>query len=106
MSSSPHWIDLEQLVLDTEGPQAGLGNVTLDVMDPRLDMLLEELRKAGQDPHPRADRLYTSRELDDFPWIMMVVATAGLSGGVNLRQPYDRTYACPTCGADATPTPR
>lgn len=88
---------------ETEGPLAGYGSVTLEVADPRLELLLEELRNAGQDPHPRADRVYSNKELDAFPWLTMTASTAGLAGGVTFGQPYDLSHACPTCGAGATP---
>jgi hypothetical protein len=38
-------------------------------------------------------------------WYLLRVTTAGLLGTVNLGQAYDRTNACPMCGAGARPVP-
>jgi hypothetical protein len=91
--------------LKTEGPVTGYGSVRLDATDPRLNLFLDELRKAGQNPRPRADRVYTRAELGRFPWLRMIVATAGLMGGAKVGQPYDQANTCPKCGSRAAPIP-
>lgn len=80
-------------------------SVTLDVNDERLPRLLRELERAGEKPHPRADRTYTRKELDTLEWLNLRIATAGLSGGANFDQPYDHSKACKECGAGAKPIP-
>jgi hypothetical protein len=75
--------------------------------DPRVQRLLSELyaqaEKLGDRPFVRLDRVYTKGELDAAEWLVMRTATAGLWGGVDYGQTYDRTEACGTCGAGAVP---
>jgi hypothetical protein len=70
-----------------------------------LVLLLDELEQLGASPGVRADREYTRRELDAFDWLVLRIRTAGLSGGINLQQPYDFAAACPLCGAGAAAIP-
>jgi hypothetical protein len=89
--------------LAPDGILAGSGSVTLPVDDRRLSLLIDELERIGEAPLVRAERTYTKQELDGFEWLNLRLRTPGLLGGFNLNQPYDRTAACPTCGAGARP---
>lgn len=51
----------------------------------------------------RVDRQFTRRELARADWLQLCVATAGLSGDVNLEQEFDHRTACPKCGVGAAP---
>jgi hypothetical protein len=86
-----------------EHPLAGLCTVTVPAGDDRVAVLQDELSRHGESASMRLDRKYSDQELDQFPWLQLTVATNGLMGGVNYRQPYDRVGACPTCGAGALP---
>ena len=90
---------------DEDTPVPGLCDVRLRVDDPRLASLVRELEALGEEVALRADREFTARELDASPWLRLVVKTAGLSGGSNLDQPFDRTRACRTCGAGSSAVP-
>lgn len=80
--------------LDPEGhPCAGFCSITVPAGDGRVAALQKELATLGESASMRLDRRYSNRELDQFPWLQLVVATAGLMGGVNYRQPYDRAGA-------------
>lgn len=84
-------------------PLAGVCSVTVAAGDSRVAVLREELARHGESPSVRLDRRYSSRELDQLPWLQLIVDTFGLMGGANYRQPYDRAGACQTCGAGASP---
>jgi hypothetical protein len=84
-------------------PLAGLCAITVVVGDGRVAVLQKELAAHGESASVRLERHYSDRELDQFPWLQLVVATNGLMGGANYRQPYDRARACRTCGAGASP---
>ncbi len=86
-----------------EHPLAGLCSVTVPAGDDRVAILRYELARHGESLSVRLDRRYSDRELDQSPWLQLTVATNGLMGGANYRQPYDRSRACPTCGAGAFP---
>jgi hypothetical protein len=83
-------------------PLAGLCSITVPAGDGRVAVLQDELARHGESASVRLDRHYSARELDKLPWVQLTVATAGLMGGANYRQPYDRTGACRTCGAGAS----
>jgi len=88
------------------GILAGLVSLTLDRSDPRYALLLDALRELGHDPFIRVDRHWTRTEIAQASLLRLKVATAGLLGGASLpRQAYNRTLACPTCGAGAEPIP-
>jgi hypothetical protein len=94
----------EVATLDPEGhPCAGMCSITVAAGDARIAVLQNELARHGSSASVRLDRHYSDRELDQFPWLQLVVATAGLMGGVNYRQPYNRADACQICGAGASP---
>lgn len=86
-----------------DGILAGYFSVELPVADPRLSALVRELDTSKVDYSLRADRQYSERFLDRFPWLVLRIKTAGLLGGVNLEQTYDHTGTCPTCGAGSVP---
>jgi len=81
----------------------GYCSVTVAAGDPRIEELKEELAKIGESVSIRLDREYTEREIDQYPWLRLMIITAGLLGGANYQQPYDRSTACRTCGAGAEP---
>lgn len=94
----------EIATLDPEGhPCAGLCSLTVPAGDGRVAVVQKELATHGESASVRLERRYSDRELDQLPWLQLVVATAGLMGGANYRQPYDRARACQTCGAGASP---
>jgi hypothetical protein len=94
--------DLAQL--DPEGhPCAGLCSITVAAGDGRVAALQGELARLGASASVRLDRHHSDRELGKLQWLQLMVATAGLMGGANYRQPYDREGACQTCGAGASP---
>jgi hypothetical protein len=96
--------DLERLASPPE-PRGCYCQVRLEAHDPRLFLLLDELERVGGTPTVRAEREYSRRELDAFEWLVLRVRTAGLSGGINFKQPYDFAAACAFCGAGATAIP-
>ncbi len=87
------------------GVLAGYGRVALAADDPRLDALRSGLDSLNVVWSERLERRYSQPELDRFAYFRLIIRTAGLMGGVNLRQPYDYARACPTCGAGAQPVP-
>ncbi|WP_291984797.1 hypothetical protein [Luteitalea sp.] len=78
-------------------------SLRLPVEDSRLEALLQRLQQRKVAPFTRLDREYSVRELDSADWLVMRVATAGLWGGVDYGQQYERQDACATCGAGAVP---
>lgn len=103
--------DLLEVLGERQNRNAWLGDTHLGVSvrlpkeDARLQRLLTRLTERGVDPFTRMDRSYTAAELDNAEWLELRVATAGLLGGVDYGQSYDRTHACPMCGAGSTPMP-
>jgi hypothetical protein len=79
--------------------------VRLPTQDVRLRRLLDGLAEREVAPFTRIDREYTETELNAANWLELRVATAGLYGGVDYGQTYERTDACPTCGAGSLPLP-
>ena len=84
-------------------PLAGYCSLTVAAGHAGVAVLRDELARHGESLSVRLDRRYSDRELDQLPWLQLIVVTAGLMGGANYRQPYDRARACPTCGAGAFP---
>lgn len=103
--------DLLEVLEERRNRHAWLGDIHLGVSlrlpkeDARLQRLLTRLAERGVDPFTRIDRTYTAAELDNAEWLELYVATAGLLGGVDYGQSYDRTQACLRCGAGSTPIP-
>ena len=84
-------------------PLAGLCSITVAAGDGRVAVLQDQLARHDVPATVRLDRHYSDRELEKLPWLQLIVATAGLMGGANYRQPYNREAACPACGAGAVP---
>jgi hypothetical protein len=66
---------------------------------------LNRLAERGVEPFTRIDREYTQSDLNAAVRLQLRVATAGLYGGIDYGQSYDRANACLTCGAGALPIP-
>ena len=98
---------LEHALSARANRHAWLGDVHFGVwirlprQDERLQRLLNRLAERGVEPFTRIDREYTESELNGAKWLELRVATAGLYGGVDYDQSYDRMNACLTCGAGA-----
>ena len=78
--------------------------MSLDRQDPRWLALTTKLRSIGVDSFVRIDRHWTQSEIAQASLLRLRLATVGLPGGANLpSQAYERTAACPVCGAGAVP---
>jgi hypothetical protein len=71
--------------------------------DPRIPNLLARIDALGETPLVRADRRWSSREVEAADRLLLRIRTTGLDGGIALGQRYDRAAACPTCGAGSVP---
>lgn len=78
-------------------------SLRLPADDLRLASLREELQRRKVDAFIRLDREYARSDLDQAPWLLLRVATAGLLGGIDYGQAYDTRKACRTCGAGVVP---
>jgi hypothetical protein len=88
----------------TQGLLAGNGSVRLPRADKRLPVLIRSLTDAGQKPHPRFDREYTTSELDRAEFLVLRLRTVGVFGGRNFdQQQWDWSRACSECGAGSRP---
>lgn len=88
-----------------DGLLAGLASMTLDRADPRWLALTKKLQAVGVDSFVRVDRHWSRSEIAQASLLRLRLKTVGLTGGARVpAQAYDRTAACPVCGAGAVPT--
>jgi len=79
------------------------GYVRLPRNDPRLKMLLAELRAAGEEPTTRVERSYSAKDRDAALWLECTGGSTMVVTGRHPEQEWDMSGACPKCGAGAVP---
>jgi hypothetical protein len=84
--------------LKKEGILAGFCSVRLPKEDIRLNSFIYEIEKNGDKPLIRYDRVYTSKELNNFDYLVLQIRTARLENP-SRNQKYDFSKACNECGA-------
>lgn len=78
----------------------GFGCVRLEEHDPRLPLLLAELRAAKVRPHVRQELSFSRKERDSAPWLTFTFSTSLVSASTD-QVTWDMDNACPECGAGA-----
>lgn len=81
------------------------GSVRLAKGDPRLKLLLAELKLLREKPITRIERVYSRAERESSPWATWSSSTTMVTAGRHQEQAWDLADACPTCGAGAVPVP-
>lgn len=85
-----------------EGFLAGICSIRLPVEDTRNSLFIDEIKKDNSEPILRFDREYTSKELEIYPFLVLIIKTVHLSNPY-ANQIYDYSSACPNCGAGILP---
>ena len=83
---------------DNDGILAGYCSLRLPKDDIRLNTFIQEIEKDGKKAHTRFDRVYTSKELNSFDYLVLIIRTARLENP-GRNQKYDLSNACKECGA-------
>jgi hypothetical protein len=97
-------IDVPMEDPDTDEPWStgSFGSVRLQRDDPRLSILLKELRAAKVKPIKRIERVHSKKELG-AEWLEVVGSTTMVVAGNIKGQVWDFKRACSECGAGAVP---
>jgi hypothetical protein len=90
--------------LKKDGVLAGYCSLRLPKDDIRLTTFIHEIEKNGDKVHARFDRVYTSKELNNFDYLVLIIRTARLENP-GRNQKYDLSDACKECGAGVTLVP-
>lgn len=100
-------IEIDDPYGDPEHPwrTGASGCVRLAKDDPRVPLLVAELRKAGIKPDPFLYRTYTKKELESLPWLQISGSSTMVVAGSVQGQVWDYRRACAMCGAGAIPVP-
>jgi len=83
---------------ENDGILAGYCSLRLPKDDIRLNTFIQEIEKEGKKAHTRFDRVYTSKELNRFDYLVLIIRTARLENP-GRNQKYDLSNACKECGA-------
>lgn len=89
---------------DTDEPwlTGSFGSVRLRKDDPRIPMLLKELKAAKVTPSKRVERVYSKADLS-ADWLEVTGCTTMVGSGNLKGQVWDFRRACKECGAGAVP---
>jgi len=86
---------------EKNGILAGYCSVRLPKEDIRLSAFIHEIEKTGAPICARFDREYTTKELDQFEHLVLIIRTARLENP-SRNQKYDFSNSCEECGAGVT----
>lgn len=81
------------------------GCVKLLKEDPRVALLVAELKKVGIQPNPIVYRVFSKKERELAPWVHYAGYTTTVEAGGQTGQKWDFSDACKLCGAGAVPVP-
>jgi hypothetical protein len=81
------------------------GCVKLPADDPRIPLLVAELRKAGIESKPNHYRTWTTKDLEGLSWLAYSGYSTAVEAGGCKGQQWDFHAACPSCGTGAIPVP-
>lgn len=91
---------------DTDEPwlTGSMGSVRLPKDDPRIPMLLRELKAAKVTPLKRVERVHSKKDLET-EWLTVEGCTTMVGAGNMRGQVWDFNRACKDCGGGAVPVP-
>lgn len=91
---------------DTDEPWStgSFGSVRLKKDDPRIPLLLKELKAAKVKPIKRIERVHSKKDLETG-WLSVEGCTTMVGAGNLKGQVWDFKRACKDCGAGAVPVP-
>lgn len=87
---------------DREGILAGMCSTRLPKNDERLNSLKTLIEKDNSKPFIRFDREFSLKELNEYDYLVVSIATSGLDNPTDIQK-YDFTNACKNCGSGVQP---